>query len=294
MTAGMTSGERSLAARLAQPGILTVPGAYDALSARIAARAGFEAVYMTGFGVSGSTLGMPDLGLLSATEMAERARALADAAAPVPLIADADNGHGGTLNVARMVALYERAGVQCIQLEDQVFPKRCGHMASKEVVDRAEAVAKIEAAVAARRSPDFLIMARTDARAVDGMDEALRRAEGFLEAGADLIFVEAPQTPEEMARLAQTFPQARLVANMVEDGRTPYLSAAELEQMGFALALFPVSALLVVARQLEETYGRIRDEGRLPEDAKRLRFGEYNRMIGLDELMPSAVDRDSD
>ncbi|MWD28173.1 carboxyvinyl-carboxyphosphonate phosphorylmutase [Aquicoccus sp. SCR17] len=290
----MTSGERSLAARLAQPGILTVPGAYDALSARIAARAGFEAVYMTGFGVSGSTLGMPDLGLLTATEMAERARALADAAATVPLIADADNGHGGTLNVARMVALYERAGVQCIQLEDQVFPKRCGHMASKEVVDRAEAVAKIEAAVAARRSPDFLIMARTDARAVVDMDEALRRAEGFLEAGADLIFVEAPQSPEEMARLATTFPEARLVANMVEDGRTPYLSAAELEEMGFALALFPVSALLVVARTLEDTYARMREAGRLPEDATRLRFGEYNRMIGLDELMPSAVDQGSD
>lgn len=282
----------SLAHRLEAGGILQVPGAYDALSARIAARAGFEAVYMTGFGVSGSTLGLPDLGLLSATEMADRARALADAAAPVPLIADADNGHGGTLNVARMVALYERAGVQCIQLEDQVFPKRCGHMASKEVVDRAEAVAKIEAAVAARHSSDFLVMARTDARAVIGLDEALRRAEAFLAAGADLIFVEAPHSLEEMRRLSETFPEARLVANMVEDGQTPYLAAAELERLGFALALYPVSALLVVARRLEETYARMREAGRLPDGADRMSFGDYNRMIGLDELMPSALERD--
>ena len=265
------------------------PGAYDALSARLAAQAGFDAVYMTGFGVAGSTLGVPDIGLLSATEMADRARALAAACAPVPLIADADNGHGGVLNVARMVRLYEDAGVQCIQLEDQVFPKRCGHMASKAVVDRGEAVAKVAAAVAARRSPDFLVIARTDARAVLGFDEALRRGEAFLEAGADLLFIEAPQSHEELRRVAETFRGARLVANMVEDGCTPYLPVQALQALGYALALYPVSALLVVAHRLQDTYAAMRQAGRLPEDAERLRFGDYNTAVGLDDLVPSAV-----
>lgn len=269
---------------------LMVPGAYDGLSARIAAQAGFDAVYMSGFGVSGSTLGMPDIGLLTATEMADCARALTEAAKPVPLIADADNGHGGELNVARMVRMYEQTGVACIQLEDQVFPKRCGHMASKEVIDRSDAATKIAAAVAARRSDDFLIMARTDARAVIGMEEALRRGEAFLEAGADLIFIEAPQSLEELRLVAETFKGARLVANMVEDGRTPYLPVGELEKMGFALAIYPVSALLVVARQLQNTFSAMRKNGLLPETAARLRFDEYNGAVGLGELVPSAVD----
>jgi 2-methylisocitrate lyase-like PEP mutase family enzyme len=280
---------RTLASLLTPGRTLMAPGAYDALSARLAAQAGFEAVYMTGFGVAGSTLGMPDIGLLSATEMADRARALAASCAPVPLIADADNGHGGVLNVARMVRLYEDSGVQCIQLEDQVFPKRCGHMAAKEVIDRDEAAAKIAAAVDARRSKDFLVIARTDARAVIGFDEALRRGEAFLKAGADLLFIEAPQSHEELRRVAETFKGARLVANMVEDGRTPYLTIQALQELGYALALYPVSALLVVARRLQDIYAAMRQAGRLPEHAERLRFGEYNTMIGLDELVPSAI-----
>ena len=274
-----------------RPETLMVPGAYDALSARIAAQSGFEAVYMTGFGVAGSTLGRPDVGLMTATEMADRARALVDAAAPVPLVADGDNGHGSELNVARIVRMYEQVGVQCIQLEDQVFPKRCGHMASKEVIGRAEAKLKIESAVSARRSPDFLIMARTDARAVIGMDEALRRGEDFLEAGADLLFIEAPQSLEELRRVAETFAGAKLVANMVEDGKTPYLDRRELERMGFAMALYPVSALLSVARKLRQIYLDMHSQGRLPADSARLGFGEYNSLIGLDELLPSAAQR---
>lgn len=267
---------------------LMAPGVYDGLSARIAAQSGFEALYMTGFGVSGSTLGMPDIGLMTATEMADRARALVEAAAPVPLIADADNGHGGELNVARMVRLYEAAGVSCIQLEDQVFPKRCGHMASKQVIGRDDATAKIAAAVAARKS-GMMIMARTDARAVIDLDEALRRGEAFLEAGADILFIEAPQSFEELRRVAETFKGARLVANMVEDGKTPYLSIDDLSQMGFALAIYPVSALLVVARRLQETYAAMHASGRLPEGESRLRFNHYNSMMGLDELVPTAV-----
>ena len=279
----------SLQQLLEKEQMVMAPGAYDALSAKLAAQAGFKAVYMSGFGVAGSTLGVPDIGLMSATEMADRARALADAVAPLPLIADADNGHGGVLNVARMVRLYEQAKVQCIQLEDQVFPKRCGHMASKEVIDRTEAVAKIKTAVATRSSDDFLIMARTDARAVIDMDEALARGNAFLEAGADLLFIEAPQSLEELRRIAETFKGAKLVANMVEDGKTPYLTVAELKAMGFALAIYPVSSLLVVSYHLQQTFQHMHAMGRLPDSETRLRFGEYNSLIGLDELMPSAV-----
>ncbi len=279
----------SLKHRLSKDKTMMVPGAYDALSAHIAANCGAEAVYMTGFGVSGSMLGVPDLGLLSATEMADRARALASATAPVPLIADADNGHGGILNVGRMVRLYEQADVQCIQLEDQVSPKRCGHMASKEVVDRTEAVAKITAAVDTRTDPDFLIMARTDARAVIDLDEALWRGESFLEAGADILFIESPQTEIEMRKIAETFEGTLLVANMVEDGMTPYLTRSDLQELGFAIALYPISSLLVVTKTLQDTYASMLDQERLPDEAVRLPFNDYNTMMGLDELVPTAV-----
>lgn len=280
---------QTLSERLENGTILMAPGVYDGLSARLAAQAGFEALYMTGFGVAGSTLGMPDIGLMTATEMADRARSLVEATTPVPMIADGDNGHGGDLNVARLVRMYEQVGVSCIQLEDQVFPKRCGHMDSKEVIGRSEAASKISAAVAARRSREFLVMARTDARAVLGMDEALRRADAFLEAGADLLFVEAPQSLEEMRRVAETFKGAKLVANMVEDGKSPYLPVSELESMGFALAIYPVSALLASARRLTEVYGMMRDAGCLPATEQRLRFADYNRAMGLNELVPSAA-----
>ena len=279
----------SLKHRLSKDKTMMVPGAYDALSAHIAANCGAEAVYMTGFGVSGSMLGVPDLGLLSATEMADRARALASATAPVPLIADADNGHGGILNVGRIVRLYEQADVQCIQLEDQVSPKRCGHMASKEVVDRTEAVAKITAAVDTRTDPDFLIMARTDARAVIDLDEALWRGESFLEAGADILFIESPQTEIEMRKIAETFEGTLLVANMVEDGMTPYLTRSDLQELGFAIALYPISSLLVVTKTLQDTYASMLDQERLPDEAVRLPFNDYNTMMGLDELVPTAV-----
>jgi 2-methylisocitrate lyase-like PEP mutase family enzyme len=278
----------SLRARLTRPEILMAPGAYDGLSAHLAAAAGAEAVYMTGFGVSGSTLGRPDIGLMSATEMADRTRALAEAADGVPLIADGDTGHGGVLNVARMVRLYEAAGAAAIQLEDQVFPKRCGHMAGKAVIDADEAAAKIRAAVAARSDEDFLIIARTDARAVTTLDDALRRGEAYVEAGADLIFIEAPQSLEEMRRVAETFAGVPLVANMVEDGKTPYLHAATLQELGFALAIYPVSALLVVTRALQETYAAMLGAGRLPETAERVTFQDYNAALGLERLLADA------
>jgi 2-methylisocitrate lyase-like PEP mutase family enzyme len=276
--------------KLTQDEIVFAPGAYDALSAKIAAHSGADAVYMTGFGVAGSTLGMPDVGLLSAIEMADRARALSAAAAPVPLIADADSGHGGVLNVARMTRLYEQAGVQCIQLEDQVVPKRCGHMAQKQVVDLTEAVGKINAAVDARTSSDFLVIARTDARAVLGFDEALRRGEAFMKAGADLLFIEAPQSEAEMLKVSETFRGVHLVANMVEDGKTPYLAADVLQDMGYDLVIYPVSSLLVVARTLRDTYGEMLSKKMLPDHVERLGFGEYNAMMGLGQLVPDATE----
>ena len=216
-----------LKARL-EKGVLVAPGAYDALSARLAMQAGAEAVYMTGFGVAGSLLGVPDIGIVSATEMIERVRALSRAASPVPLIADGDNGHGGIANVERLVVAYEQAGAAAIQLEDQVLPKRCGHMEGKEVVPLEEGAAKIRAAAAARASRDFQIIARTDARSVNGLDDALRRAEAYLKAGADLLFVEAPQNENELRAVAERFAGTPLVANMVEDGKTPGMSAVQL------------------------------------------------------------------
>lgn len=268
--------------------MIVAPGAYDALSARIAAQSGAQAVYMTGFGVAGSLLGVPDVGLVGATEMADRVRALVSACGQVPLIADGDNGHGGPLNVERMVQLYESAGAAAIQIEDQVLPKRCGHMEGKEVIPLAEAIAKIRAAVAARASKDFAIIARTDARAVHGMDEALRRGEAFVKAGADLLFVEAPQSEAELRRVVDVFAGVKLVANMVEDGKTPYLSGHALEKLGFALAIFPVSALLAVSERLQSVYREIVRGGRLSAKAQRLTFDQYNEMMDLPAMLGRA------
>jgi 2-methylisocitrate lyase-like PEP mutase family enzyme len=261
-------------------GVLIAPGAYDALTARIAARAGAEAVYMTGFGVAGSLLGVPDIGIVSATEMIDRVRAFVPAAKPAFLIADGDNGHGGAANVERMVRAYEQAGAAAIQLEDQVLPKRCGHMDGKEVVPLDEGAAKIRAAVAARASRDFLIIARTDARAIHGRDEALRRADAYLEAGADILFVEAPQSEQELRLIADRFKGTPLVANMVEDGKTPMLSAADLGAMGYRLVLFPVTALLTAARTAERTYAALL-KGKPDPTLERVTFHGYNEIVGL-------------
>lgn len=290
----MTSAPDTLSALLDAPDIILAPGAYDALSAKLAAQAGAKAVYMTGFGVAGSTLGVPDIGLMSATEMADRARALASAAGPVPVFADGDNGHGGPLNAARLTRLYEQAGVACIQLEDQVFPKRCGHMENKEIVPMADAAAKIRAAVDARDNPAFKVMARTDARATHGMDEALKRGEAFLKAGADILFIEAPRSMEELELVATTFKGTHLVANMVEDGKTPYLDTPALQALGYKIAIFPVSALLSVTERLQSLYAAMLKENRLPDDMARVTFQKYNEIIGLPDLLAEAAALESD
>ena len=265
---------------LAGKGALVLPGAYDALSARIAVRAGAKAVYMTGFGVVGSAFGVPDIGLIGPEAMAERARALAAAIAPVPLVADGDNGYGGPTNAARLVQAYEQAGVACIQLEDQVSPKRCGHMDGKEVVSREDAVAKIRAAAKTRSSQMFKIMARTDARATHDLDEAMARGEAFLSAGADILFIEAPRLEEELRIVAERFRGTPLVANLVEDGKTPMLSRDELEKMGYKILLYPVSALLAVTHTLESTFAKLLSGEAV---APRATFQHYTDVVGLPE-----------
>jgi 2-methylisocitrate lyase-like PEP mutase family enzyme len=273
-------------ALLKEPNILILPGAHDPLSARIAVRAGAQAVYMTGFGVAGAGFGVPDIGLVNAEQMIERVRVIAGSIAPVPLIADGDNGHGGPLNVARLVRAYEQAGAHCIQLEDQVSPKRCGHMEGKEVIPRAEAAAKIRAASEARSSSAFKIMARTDARATHDLDEALRRGEAFLKAGADILFIEAPRSEDELVEVAKTFSGTPLVANLVEDGKTPMLSPQALQQMGYKIALYPISALLAASAALEQVYAKL-----LGTEAKaraRVTFSQYNEIVGLPDLLATA------
>ena len=272
--------EMSFEALLNAGELLVLPGVYDALSARIAAKAGARAVYMTGFGVVGASWGVPDIGLIGPEAMSERVRAIAGAVTPTPVIADGDNGHGGPANVARLVQAYEQAGASAIQLEDQVMPKRCGHMEGKEVVPLSEAAAKIAAAREARRSPSFKIAARTDARAVEGLDEALRRGEAFLKAGADILFIEAPQSEEELREIARAFAGTPLVANMVEDGKTPWMSQSALAEMGYRIALYPITALLAAARRLDDVYAAV-VSGHADTVTERMRFSEYNLVVGL-------------
>jgi 2-methylisocitrate lyase-like PEP mutase family enzyme len=277
---------KTLDALLKESGILVVPGAHDPLSARIAARSGAKAVYMTGFGVAGASFGVPDIGLVNAGQMIERVRVIAGSIAPVPLIADGDNGYGGPLNVMRLVRAYEAAGAQCIQLEDQVSPKRCGHMDGKEVIPLEEAAAKIRAAAEARSSKTFKIMARTDARATHDMDEALRRGEAFLKAGADILFIEAPRTEDEMAKVAATFKGTPLLANLVEGGKTPMLSPEALQQMGYKIALYPISALLACATALEQVYSKLLSGKAEPRE--RVTFSQYNEIVGLPDFLATA------
>ena len=277
MSAGAT-----LRAALAK-GVVIAPGVYDALSARVAAKAGAKSIYMSGFGIAGSLLGVPDIGLVSATEMIERVRALSAACAPVPLIADGDNGYGGPLYVERLIRAYEQAGAAAIQLEDQVIPKRCGHMDGKEIVPLDEAVAKIKAAVTSRASKDFLIIARTDALSVAGLDEALLRADAFLRAGADLLFVEAPRSEADLRAIADRFKNTPLVANMVEGGKTPALDTKTLAEMGYRLILYPISALLAVARVLERAYANVGEDG-----LDRVSFAQYCDVVGLSDYLAKA------
>src|SRR5690242_13303931 len=247
-------------------------------------QAGFPAVYMTGFGTSASLLGRPDVGLLTMSQMVDNARRIAQAV-DVPVIADADTGYGNALNVIRTVQEYERAGVSAIHIEDQVMPKKCGHMENKQVIAAAEMAEKIHAAIEARRSEDFLIIARTDARAVEGLDNALRRARAYREAGADILFIEAPQNEDEVTQVARAFPNVPLLFNWAEGGKTPPMRLEQLKELGYRIVIFPISALLTAARAVRAVLAEIKAEG-TPSRAfpDRTSFQEFNEMMGLREI----------
>ncbi|KAA9159766.1 oxaloacetate decarboxylase [Amycolatopsis acidicola] len=263
---------------------VVAPGAYDALSARLIEDAGFPAVYMTGFGVTASLLGRPDVGLLTMTEMVDAARRIA-AAVDLPVVADADTGYGNALNVIRTVREYETAGVAGIHLEDQVSPKRCGHMEGKQVVTADAMVDKVKAAVRARRNNDFVLIARTDARAVEGIDAAIERAHRYREAGADALFVEALQSEEEIERVAAEFAGFPLLFNWVEGGKTPPVGLDRLRELGFRLVICPISTLLAATGALRETLGRIKKDGTPLNVLGSLPgFGEFTEFIGLPEV----------
>ena len=268
--------------RIARRDAFLLPGAANALTARIAEDLGFEAIYLTGAGFTNMQLGMPDLGLLSVTELAEAATRISDVTT-IPLVVDIDTGFGNALNVYRTVHLLERAGAAALQIEDQIFPKKCGHFSGKGVVPLPEMLSKIHAALDARRDDATLIIARTDARAVEGFDRALERAHAMTEAGADIIFVEAPESVEEMRQIGQ-LPAPQLV-NVVMGGRTPMLPREELADMGFSIALYANAALQAMVLAAQEVLGSLRDVGSLEQVEDRLAsFSERQRIVGKPEF----------
>ena len=273
----------SLRQRLQQPGLVTAPGVHDMVSLRMADAMGFDALYMTGFGTVASHLGLPDAGLATYSDMVGRVRQMAHMAR-TPLIADGDTGYGGLLNVQHTVQGYEAAGAQAIQLEDQEVPKKCGHTPGRRVVPMADMVKKIQVAAASRRSADFLIIARTDARTTLGLDEALRRAEAYARAGADILFVESPQSEDEMRRIGRSF-HLPLLANMVEGGYTPVLGADALLEIGYKLAIFPVSALLAATHAMQAVYAALKATGSTAGQAQPLmRFADLTQLMGFAEV----------
>jgi 2,3-dimethylmalate lyase len=267
-------------ARLAKKELLVAPGVFDGISARIADQMGFEALYMTGYGTVASHLGLPDAGIASYTDMVGRVKVLTEATR-TPLMADGDTGYGGLLNVQHTVRGYEAAGAVAIQLEDQEFPKKCGHMLGRRVVPIEDMVDKIKVAVASRDSADFLIIARTDARTSLGLDEALRRADAYAKAGADILFVESPESLEEMRKIGRSFDKP-LMANMVEGGRTPVPDRKTLEEIGYSIAIFPALGFLAAGAALRQVYQHLKKEGSsVGVDASLYKFGDFSELMGF-------------
>jgi methylisocitrate lyase len=268
---------------LESPEILVLPGAHDALTARIISQCGFKAYVAGGYSATASMLGAPDISQLSMTEMADFYARLADASS-LPILADADTGFGGPANVIRAVRTYERAGVAALFIEDQTFPKRCGHMEGKRIVGRAEWLEKIKAALDTRIDEDLVIMARTDAIAVSGIDEAIERARLALEVGADLLFVEAPTDIGQMRRICSDLDGLTL-SNNVEGGKTPLLSATELQAIGYAAVAYPVSATYTIAKAVRNLMVSLAQKGTTLEMIGHMvSFEEFNRMVGIDEI----------
>jgi len=271
----------TLRQRLANGEFIVAPGVYDMISALSADRMGFPALYMTGYGTVASYLGLPDAGLASYREMVDRVATIVGGT-KTPVIADADTGFGGLLNVDHAVKGYERAGAAAIQIEDQEFPKRCGHTPGRRVVPLEDMVRKIRVAVEARDSKDFMIVARTDARTDLGLDEALRRGDAFAEAGADVLFIESPESEEEMATIGSRFAGVPLLANIVEGGRTPVLPKSQLQELGYSISIHPASGFLATAAACAGIYRTLHETGASIDSATPLLpFSEMNELLGF-------------
>jgi 2-methylisocitrate lyase-like PEP mutase family enzyme len=267
---------------LVQHGQLIMPGVYDALSAKIAARAGFEVIFITGYSVSATLLGEPDFGLLTQTEVVGAARRICSVV-DTPVIVDADTGYGNAINVIRTVQDLIRAGAAGMFLEDQVWPKRCGHMKGKQVIALDEQLKKLTAAVEAKGDSDFFIVARTDSRQALGLNEAITRGIAFKQAGADAVFIEAPESKDEMKEISRQVP-GPLVANMLERGVTPLMGPTELKDLGFDMIVWPLAPLYAVAKSLTDVYSTLRHKGSTLEILDRLMpFNEFNGIVGLEE-----------
>jgi 2,3-dimethylmalate lyase len=263
--------------------IIVLPGVFDALSAKIAEHVGFEAMFQTGYGSAASLLGMPDFGLLNSGETVDNAMRIIRAV-NVPVLVDADTGYGNPLNVWRLVRDLESLGAAGIFLEDQVWPKRCGHMAGKDVIAKEEYMPKLKAALEARHSKDFIIVARTDARAPMGLEEAIERGKAYRKAGADVIFVEAPRSVEELKRVANEI-DAPLVANMIEDGVTPNLSATELVKIGYRIAVFPLSAIYSATFAMRQVLTELKNSGTTKQSRNLMvTFKDFNQFMDLDHF----------
>jgi len=279
----MNQKTTALTDRLRNGDFMTAPGVFDLISARIADQFEFPAIYMTGYGVVASSLGLPDAGLASYTEMVDRVEKIAFATT-TPLIADGDTGYGGLLNVDHTVRGYERAGACGIQLEDQEYPKKCGHTPRRRVIALEDMLAKIRVATSARESDDFIIIARTDARSEHGIDDAIRRGQAFADAGADVVFVEAPESIGEMEKICRAIDKP-LLANMVDGGRTPVLSADELRQIGYQIAIFPGTGFLAMGAAVESAYRHLKTTGSSSGLTTPLHdFDDFSRLMGFTRI----------
>ncbi len=272
-----------------QDDIAVVPGCYDALSASILEKQGFDAVYVSGAGVSNTKLGLADVGMVTQTEMCDRVHYVAEKV-DVPVFADADTGYGNPVHVRRTVRMYEQSGASALHIEDQKFPKKCGHFDGKELVSVEEMVEKVRAAVDARKNEGFTVVARTDARAVNGVEDAIERANAYVEAGADLVFPEAPETREEMQRFVDEI-EAPVMANMVEDGKTPLMDAGELADIGFALVIFPNSLLRAAMIAMQETAETLDDTGSTEDMLERIADFELRNSLTDYDRMAELADR---
>ena len=268
---------------LKQDDILVLPGVYDALTAKVAESAGFQAVVMGGYSIAASRLGQPDVGYLSMTEMTQAVKTIADSTC-LPVVADGDTGYGNPLSVRRTVQEYEKAGAAAILFEDQVWPKRCGHMQGKSVIPKEEHAQKIKAAVEAKTNPELLIIARTDARSVLGLNEAIERGRLYLQAGAEALFIEAPQDYAELAAIGKAFPDTILLANMIEGGKTPCLPASQLKALGYKMVFWPCTALYAVVKSLSEVFAALKSMGTTDSCRQNLlTFSQFNQFIGLSQ-----------